>query len=130
MWGADIGHTEWDELNLISKGKNYGRPTCEGACSTAGTANPKKVWKPEDGGVPAQVAIVGNAVYVTTLSGKRLWRLPIDASGLGVGSATSYYHGAYGRLRAPAKVPGADQLWMGSSGNGTSKDRIPKVSIG
>ncbi|MFF7122235.1 PQQ-dependent sugar dehydrogenase [Streptomyces sp. NPDC008240] len=24
MWGADIGHTEWDELNLVSKGRNYG----------------------------------------------------------------------------------------------------------
>ncbi|MFF7122236.1 hypothetical protein ACF07Y_39695 [Streptomyces sp. NPDC016566] len=94
-----------------------------------GNDHPKKVWKPEDGGVPAQVAIVDNAVYVITLSGKRLWRLPIDASGVGVGSATSYYNGAYGRLRALA-VPGADQLWMGSSGNGTSKDRILKVTIG
>ncbi|MFH8773183.1 PQQ-dependent sugar dehydrogenase [Streptomyces sp. NPDC017958] len=130
LWAADIGHTKWDELNLLSKGGNYGWPTCEGPCSTAGTTNPKMVWKPEDGGVPAQLAIVDNAIYVTTLLGKRLWRLPIDASGVGIGPATSYYNGAYGRLRALAKVPGADRLWLGTSGNGTGKDRILKVTIG
>ncbi len=40
-----------------------------------------------------------------------------------------YYNGTYGRLRAIAKVPGADQLWMGTTDQGTGKDRILKVTI-
>ncbi|MFD5798967.1 PQQ-dependent sugar dehydrogenase [Streptomyces diastatochromogenes] len=131
LWAADIGRTAWDELNLVEKGRNYGWPTCEGTCSAPGMTNPKKVWKPAEGGVPAQVAIVNDVLYVSTLLGKRLWRLPIDAGGTGIGPATSYYQGAYGRLRAVAKVPGADQLWLGSSGNtSTNKDVILKVTIG
>lgn len=133
LWGADIGRTKSDELGLLSKGKNYGWPTCEGPCSTAGVTNPEMVWKPDNGGVPAQVAIVDNAIYVTTLLGKRLWRLPIDASGVRVGPATSYYSSAYGRLRALAKVPGADQLWLAPPATArarTASSRSPSADIG
>ncbi|MFF7970842.1 hypothetical protein [Streptomyces sp. NPDC007905] len=59
----------------------------------------------------------------------RLWRLPIDATGKDVGTAKSSYTGVHGRLRAPAKVPGTDQLWLGSS-NGPDQGRILKVTIG
>ncbi|MFF8431159.1 PQQ-dependent sugar dehydrogenase [Streptomyces sp. NPDC016566] len=52
MWGADIGHTEWDELNLVSKGRNYGWPSCEGACSTAGTTTPRRSGSRRTGGCP------------------------------------------------------------------------------
>lgn len=128
LWEAEIGGSQWDELNLVEKGGNYGWPACEGTCSTAGMKNPKSVWKPEAGGVPSQIAIVNDVIYVSTLRGKRLWRLPIDATGKAVGTATSYYSDAYGRLRALAKVPGADQLWLGSS-NGPGQDTIYKIDI-
>ncbi|MFF5553685.1 hypothetical protein [Streptomyces olivaceoviridis] len=55
--------------------------------------------------------------------------MPIDATGQDVELATSYYNGTYGRLRAIARVPGTDQLWMGTSDQGTGKDRIFKVII-
>ncbi|WP_258055586.1 hypothetical protein [Streptomyces sp. Ru62] len=55
--------------------------------------------------------------------------MPIDATGQDVEHATSVYHGTYGRLRAIAKVPGADQLRMGTTDQGTGKDRILKVTI-
>ncbi|MGW5279466.1 PQQ-dependent sugar dehydrogenase [Streptomyces collinus] len=128
LWEVEIGGSQWDELNLVEKGGNYGWPACEGNCSTAGMKNPRSVWKPEAGGVPSQIAIVNDVIYVSTLRGERLWRLPIDATGKAVGTATSYYSGAYGRLRALAKVPGADQLWLGSS-NGPGQDAIYKIDI-
>ncbi|MES9525540.1 PQQ-dependent sugar dehydrogenase [Streptomyces capoamus] len=129
LWETEIGAETWDELNLVKPGRNYGWPACEGACSAAGTTNPKMVWDPDKGGVPAQIAVVGDVLYASTLSGHRLWRMPIDASGERVGRATSYYNGAYGRLRALVKVPGADRLWLGTSDRGTDKDLLLEVTI-
>ncbi|BCM72111.1 MULTISPECIES: PQQ-dependent sugar dehydrogenase [Streptomyces] len=129
LWSTEIGAEKWDELNLVKPGRNYGWPTCEGTCNAAGTTNPKMVWDPDEGGVPAQVAVVDNVLYATTLSGRRLWRMPIDSTGEDVGPATAYYNGAYGRLRALAKVPGADQLWVGTSDRGNDKDLLLKVTI-
>ena len=91
--------------------------------------NPKFAWKPSVGGVPAQIAIVKNTIYATTLLGERLWRLPIDSSGQNIGAATAYYSRVYGRLRGIAGVPGADQLWVATSDRGTGKDLILKVTI-
>lgn len=129
LWETEIGLDTWDELNLIKPGGNYGWPVCEGDCAVAGMKNPKLVWRPDQGGVPAQIAIVKNVIYAATLSGKRLWRIPIDSTGEGVLPATAYYNGAYGRLRALAKVPGADQLWLGTSDRGIAKDLLLKVTI-
>lgn len=129
LWETEIGHTTWDELNLITPGANYGWPICEGTCSAEGTTNPKKVWRPGEGGVPAQIAVVDDVIYASTLRGRRLWRLPIDGTGKNVGAATSYYDGAYGRLRALVKVPGADELWLGTSDRGTEKDLLLKVTV-
>ncbi|MEV5176817.1 PQQ-dependent sugar dehydrogenase [Streptomyces flaveolus] len=129
LWSTEIGAEAWDELNLVKPGRNYGWPTCEGACRAGGMTNPKMVWKPDEGGVPAQIAVVNNVIYASTLSGHRLWRIPIDSTGQDVGRATAYYNGAYGRLRALVKVPGADQLWLGTSDRGTDKDLILKVTI-
>ncbi|GAB7106094.1 hypothetical protein JCM4814A_44080 [Streptomyces phaeofaciens JCM 4814] len=129
LWETEIGESTWDELNLIGAGANYGWPTCEGSCAQAGMTNPKKVWNPAQGGVPAQLAIAGDVVYVTTLLGQRLWAMPIDSTGKGVGTATSYYTNSYGRLRALTKVPGADTLWLGTTDGGVGKDRILKVTV-
>ncbi|MGW0585188.1 PQQ-dependent sugar dehydrogenase, partial [Streptomyces sp. NPDC002920] len=130
LWETEIGHETFDELNLVEPGQNYGWPTCEGSCSATGMTNPKKVWSPSEGGVPAQIAIVGNDIYASTLRGRRLWKMPIDSTGKDVRSAKSYYGGDYGRLRALVKVPGADELWLGTSDRGTDKDLILKVTIG
>lgn len=129
LWSTEIGLDTWDELNLVKPGRNYGWPTCEGACRTGGMTDPKMVWDPNEGGVPAQIAIVNDVIYASTLSGHRLWRVPIDSTGQDVGRATAYYNGAYGRLRALVKVPGADQLWLGTSDRGIDKDLLLKVTI-
>ncbi|WP_340374495.1 hypothetical protein U5640_04460 [Streptomyces sp. SS7] len=52
------------------------------------------------------------------------------AAAVTVGTAVAYYTGAYGRLRALAKVPGADELWLGTSDRGTDKDSLLKVTLG
>jgi glucose/arabinose dehydrogenase len=128
LWSTEIGGSKHDELNLITPGANYGWPTCEGPCTVAGLTNPKQTWAPAEG-TPSQIAIVRNVIYVSTLRGQRLWRVPIDGDTEQVGTKTAFYPSTYGRLRAIAKVPGSDELWLGTSDRGTNRDKILRVTI-
>lgn len=135
LWEAEFGNSSKDELNLIKPGANYGWPTCEGACDVSGMTNPKKTWNVSEAS-PSGIAIVRNTVYMASLRGERLWRIPINGDTENVGTATAYYVGAYGRLRTVTKVPGADQLWLSTTncdnngGAADGSDKIFRVSIG
>ncbi|WP_327666640.1 MULTISPECIES: PQQ-dependent sugar dehydrogenase [unclassified Streptomyces] len=129
LWEAEIGDQTWDEVNLIKPGGNYGWPTCEGSCGRKGLTDPSVVFAPGSGGVPAQIAVVHNVLYVSCLRGKRLWRIPIDGNSERVGKPVDFYAGQFGRLRGIAKVPGSDELWLGTSDAGYGKDKILRVSI-
>ncbi|GAA4915483.1 PQQ-dependent sugar dehydrogenase [Streptomyces coeruleoprunus] len=128
LWSVEIGASAWDELNLIKPGANYGWPTCEGACTTKGMTDPKETWRPAQA-VPSQITVVRNVIYMSSLLGQRLWRIPIDGDSERVGEKTAFFTAEYGRLRAIAKVPGRDELWVGTSNNGSAKDRILRVTI-
>jgi glucose/arabinose dehydrogenase len=128
LWETEIGDQTWDELNLIKPGGNYGWPACEGGCDKQGMTNPKEVFSPK-WGVPAQIAVVRNVLYVSSLRGKRLWRIPIDGDSDRLGTAVDFYSGQYGRLRALAVVPGTDDLLIGTSDAGYGKDKILRLSI-
>jgi glucose/arabinose dehydrogenase len=134
LWEAEFGNSSKDELNLIKPGANYGWPTCEGTCSVAGMTNPKATWNVSEAS-PSGIAIVRNVVYMASLRGERLWRIPINGDNESVGTPTAYYVGTYGRLRTVTKVPGADQLWLSTTNcdnNGNQpdgSDKIFRVSI-
>ncbi|WP_328436329.1 hypothetical protein OHA71_48580 [Streptomyces sp. NBC_00444] len=76
-----------------------------------------------------------NVIYMASLRGERLWRIPITSDTENVGTATAYYVGTHGRLRTVTKVPGADQLWLSttdSDNNGDEaegSDKIFRMSI-
>ena len=40
LYSVDLGATTWDEVNIVSRGLNYGWDICEGICGTAGMTNP------------------------------------------------------------------------------------------
>jgi len=128
LWEAEVGDQTWDEVNMIEPGANYGWPVCEGGCDAKGMTDPKVVFSPQ-WGVPAQIVIVRNVLYVSSLRGKRLWRIPIDGNSDRLGTAVDFYPGQFGRLRAIANVPGTDDLWLGTSDLGDGKDKILRVSI-
>ncbi|NEA66880.1 PQQ-dependent sugar dehydrogenase [Streptomyces sp. SID12488] len=135
LWEAEFGNSSKDELNLVKPGANYGWPTCEGSCSVAGMTNPKATWGVADAS-PSGIAIVRNVVYMASLRGERLWRIPINGDNESVGTPTAYYVGTYGRLRTVTKVPGADQLWLSTTnsdnngGEPDGADKIFRVNIG
>ncbi|WP_327314984.1 PQQ-dependent sugar dehydrogenase [Streptomyces sp. NBC_01235] len=129
LWEAEFGNSSKDELNLIKPGANYGWPTCEGTCDVSGMTNPKKTWNVSEAS-PSGIAIVRNVIYMASLRGERLWRIPINGDTENVGTATAYYVGTYGRLRTVVKVPGADQLWLSTTNcdnNGGAADGSDKI---
>lgn len=134
LWEAEFGNSSKDELNPIKPGANYGWPTCEGTCSVSGMTNPEATWNVSEAS-PSGIAIVRNVIYMASLRGERLWRIPITGDTENVGTPTAYYVGTYGRLRTVTKVPGADQLWLSTTncdnngGAADGSDKIFKVSI-
>ncbi|MBO3744635.1 PQQ-dependent sugar dehydrogenase [Streptosporangiaceae bacterium NEAU-GS5] len=134
LWEAEFGNSQFDELNLIKPGANYGWPTCEGTCSVSGMTNPKATW-PVAQASPSGIAIVRNVVYMAALRGERLWRIPINGDAETVGTPTAYYVGTYGRLRTVVQVPGQDQLWLtttncdNNGGDANGSDKILKITI-
>ncbi len=59
----DVGQGTWEEINVGAAGANYGWPTCEGSCGTAGMINPIYQYS---SAVGAPCAITGGAFYNPT----------------------------------------------------------------
>ena len=59
----DVGQGTWEEINVGAAGANFGWPTCEGTCGTAGMTNPIYQYS---SAVAAPCAITGGAFYNPT----------------------------------------------------------------
>jgi uncharacterized protein (TIGR03437 family) len=59
----DVGQNTWEEVNVGTAGANFGWPTCEGTCVTAGMTNPLYQYS---SAVAAPCAITGGAFYNPT----------------------------------------------------------------
>jgi glucose/arabinose dehydrogenase len=127
LWEAEFGNSKYDEVNLIEPGKDYGWPTCEGKCGTAGMTNPKVQW-PVAQASPSDITYADGSLYVAALRGQRLWRVPV--SGTTTGTPVNYYVNTYGRLRTVETVPGGNALWLSTTNcdnNGNQPDGSDKV---
>jgi len=133
LWATEFGQDRFDEVNLIRKGRNYGWPVVEGTGSTQGGrfANPLVTW-PTSQASPSGDAVVGSTLYVATLQGRCLYRIPIDGTKLG--SPTRLLANRFGRLRTVARAPDGS-LWVMTSnrdGRGQPRagdDKIIRVAI-
>ncbi len=77
LWASEFGEQTWDELNLITRGGNYGWPKVEGSTDTEGLINPKVVWSTSDAS-PAGLAYWRGSLWMAALRGERLWEIPVD----------------------------------------------------
>jgi glucose/arabinose dehydrogenase len=136
LWEQEFGNSVMDETNLITKGGNYGWPSCEGTsgtCDTAGFIAPKRTY-PVAQGSCSGITIIRDALYVACQRGTRLYRAVISGSSLT--SVRQFFNGTYGRLRTVEPAPDGG-MWMATSNDGdkdstphNSNNRIFHVTVG
>ncbi|MCK2237076.1 MULTISPECIES: sorbosone dehydrogenase family protein [unclassified Crossiella] len=116
---AEAGDTQWDELNRVLPGRNYGWPLCEGKCGDPRFIDPLVVWRTEEA-TPSDLAYYKGSLYVAGLVGQRLWQVPLRDGRTGTPKAL--YHKEFGRLRTVEPAPDGS-LWITTS-NAPAPDRI------
>ena len=132
LWASEFGASDWDELNLIIKGANYGWPFVEGTGGDGKYAEPLVVWRPSEAS-PSGLAFEDGHLWMASLNGERLWRVDVD--GTDAGNPTDFFVGDYGRLRTVAVAPNGN-LWVTTSNRDTrgvpveSDDRILEITPG
>lgn len=126
LWEQEFGNNIMDETNLITKGGNYGWPSCEGTSGTCGTAGfiaPKHTY-PVAQGSCSGITIIRDFLYVACERGTRLYREQISGSSLT--NVQQFFVGTFGRLRTVEPAPDGG-MWMATS-NGGDKDSTPHNS--
>lgn len=108
MFASELGLNTWDELNLITPGRDYGWPLVEGRGARPGLTDPLVQW-PTDDASPSGIAVAAGAVWVTALRGESLWRVPLTTTG--IGQPQRLLQGRYGRLRDAIAAPDG-RLWI------------------
>jgi glucose/arabinose dehydrogenase len=138
LFASEFGQHNWDELNLITPGSNYGWPKVEGfganpgQQSRQGFVDPLRAWH-TDVSSPSGVAWLDGSVWMAALKGTRLWEIPMD--GTTPGTPTAWFTGTYGRLRTVAVAPDGRTLWLmtnNTDGRGVVKngdDHIYRVAL-
>lgn len=110
-YNSELGQDRWDELNALRAGANYGWPDAEGT-SGSGGERPLYVLRPAQAS-PSGIAYARGAVWMASLRGQRLWRLPV-ANGRATGEPRAYLTKRYGRFRTVERAPDGS-LWVATS---------------
>ena len=127
MWASEFGQDTWDELNVITRGSNYGWPTVEGAAARDGFVDPVRQWRPDEAS-PSGIAIgPDGSVLLAALKGESLWKVPVNGDG-STGEPQRLVQGEYGRVRDVLVGPDGN-VWIvtNNTSRGTPKtgdDRI------
>ncbi|MFB7613284.1 PQQ-dependent sugar dehydrogenase [Kitasatospora sp. NPDC056181] len=132
LWASEFGQDNWDELNLIRPGANYGWPVVEGIGNRPEFTDPVVQWRPSEAS-PSGIAYADGAVWVAALRGTRLWRVPLDGDRLAA-APQEFLTGAYGRLRTVVADRDGTLLLVTSNTDGAGDphpgdDRILRLSL-
>lgn len=132
LWASEFGANTWDELNRIEKARNYGWPLVEGKGDQDQYRNPFAQWRTSEAS-PSGLAYASGALWMASLRGQRLWRVPVRENGT-IGKPQAFFVGNYGRLRTVVVAPDG-ALWLSTSnrdgrGDPAAKDdRILRVAL-
>jgi glucose/arabinose dehydrogenase len=128
MFASEFGQNQYDELNRIEPGKNYGWPVVEGTGRDARFVDPVATWATNDAS-PSGLAVAKDRVYMACLRGQKVYRIGTDGS-----SPERLLAGKYGRLRHAAAAPDGS-VWVltnnrdGRGDPGPDDDRILRLDI-
>ncbi len=133
LYEAEFGQDTQDEINLLRPGHDYGWPTDEGKTGPTrpNLTRPLITWSTDDAS-PSGLAFLDGSLWLGTLQGKRVYRIPLAAPDR-AGTPVSLLTGRYGRLRTVAAAPDGS-LWVTTSnrdGRGdpvADDDRIIRIS--
>lgn len=112
LYVTEPGSATVDEVNRVEAGRDYGWPATAGGGTRAGSAQPDRTLPAGVAGVGG-CAVIERGLFVVTLTGQRLYALPLDAGGR-TGPPTDHLAGAYGRLRTVIAGPDG-ALWLTTS---------------
>ncbi|UFU02380.1 PQQ-dependent sugar dehydrogenase [Ruania suaedae] len=130
MYASEFGTSEFDELNLIEPGGNYGWPHIEGWADEAGYIDPVVTWPTEEAS-PSGIAVTDTGVWLAGLRGQRLWHVPLGPDGE-TGEPQAFLD--VGRLRTVVTAPDGG-LWVLTSNTdgrgeaGPDDDRILRLEL-
>ncbi len=133
LYATDHGPVSNDEVNLVQMGKNYGWPTCIGACNNPQFTDPVKLWEPEtaapsgatfyDGNVIPQwngsmlIALLG---FADNTYARHLHRIQFTQPGTSqIASEEILFKDQFGRLRDVIQGPDGFVYFSSSNGNGS-----------
>ncbi|MFC4060761.1 PQQ-dependent sugar dehydrogenase [Planomonospora corallina] len=122
MYASEFGQNSFDELNLITKGGNYGWPEVEGVGDDPRFVDPIATWSTDEAS-PSGLAYADGSLWMGALRGSRLWRIPLTAGGE-AGEPVPLFTDRYGRLRAVTTAPGGS-IWFGTSNKDGRGDPAP-----
>ncbi|POH57210.1 PQQ-dependent sugar dehydrogenase [Arthrobacter glacialis] len=130
MWASEFGQNQWNELNEVKAGANYGWPLVEGIGDDKRFVNPVLQWSTDEAS-PSGIAINGTTLYMAALRGQRLW--VIDLAGTPASNETLV--GELGRLRDVALTADGRLLVLtnNTDGRGSPRDgddRIVAIVLG
>lgn len=153
LYTSEHGHNTNDEVNLVSKGQNYGYPNVSGVCNEPREMDfcaqhnvqpPIMAWTPTV--APSGIAYYDhnaipqwkNALLLVTLKTQSLRVLKLNNKGDSVVNESVYLAESFGRLRDICISPAGDVYiatgnrdWTGVDGFPQEKDdRIIKLSAG
>jgi glucose/arabinose dehydrogenase len=112
LWASEFGDSDFDELNRIEAGGNYGWPEVEGEGGTdRGFIDPQLTWSVDEAS-PSGLAYADGHLWLAALRGQRLWRIDVD--GDRAGNPQAFFVGDYGRMRTVEVAPDG-MLWLMTS---------------
>jgi glucose/arabinose dehydrogenase len=132
LWAAEFGQHIWDELNAIRPGANYGWPKVEGRAGHTGYVDPVAQWHTDEAS-PSGIAFAKGSVWMASLRGRRLWRVPLAGTSAAA-RPQAFLIGKYGRLRTVVASGDGSLLLTTSNTDGrgaprSGDDRVLRLTV-
>jgi aldose sugar dehydrogenase len=131
LYESEHGNTMNDEINIITKGGNYGWPLYQGNSTAPGYIAPTQVYT-NFTLAPSGIAFYQNTLYVACLRGTQIRKLTLSSDGQTVvGQETLYAN--FGRLREVVEHGGylyiSTSNWDGRGIPQSGDDKIISIKV-